>query len=182
MAYRAVFLDRDGVINKDHGYVYKIEDFDFMEGIFSFINKAQNFDYKIIIITNQAGIGRELYTEDDFNYLTEWMLDEFLRFGCQIDKVYHCPFHPTEGKGKYLKDDFCRKPNPGMIIKAQKELNIDLTNSILIGDNFSDILAGIKSGIGTNILISSKDLNNLSEIDCHKIKHLNDAHKFLQKY
>lgn len=178
---RALFLDRDGVINRDFGYVYKIKDFNFNHGIYDLVSKAESLNYKIIIITNQAGIARGFYTENDFHILTDWMLNEFLRNGCNIDKVYYCPFHPTEGKGKFLKDDYCRKPNPGMIFKAQNELKINLLNSVLIGDKPSDILAGLKSGIGTNILFSNKAFNDLSGLDYYRINSLGDAHKFLIK-
>jgi|TARA_B100000768_G_scaffold170310_1_gene176614 D-glycero-D-manno-heptose 1,7-bisphosphate phosphatase len=180
MTSPAIFLDRDGVINKDYGYVYQIKDFDFIDGIFNFVKKAQSLGYKIVIITNQAGIARGLYTERDFHTLTDWMLKEFVKSGCKVDKVYYCPFHPTEGLGKYLKDDLSRKPNPGMIIKAQNELDIDLSNSILIGDKSSDINAGLASGVGTNILLSNKDLHDLAKKDHQRITYINEAMTFLK--
>ena len=154
MINQALFLDRDGVINHDHGYVCKSEDFNFVEGIFDIARSAYEKNYKLVVITNQAGIGRGYYTEGDFHKLTGWMCDKFLEAGAPIDKVYFSPFHPLAGIGKYLKDDYSRKPNPGMILQAQEELTIDLSCSILIGDKSSDIQAGEAAGVGTNLLFS----------------------------
>jgi D-glycero-D-manno-heptose 1,7-bisphosphate phosphatase len=155
MINQALFLDRDGVINHDHGYVCKSEDFDFVEGIFDIARSAYEKNYKLVVITNQAGIGRGYYTEGDFHKLTGWMCDKFLEAGSPIDKVYFSPFHPLAGIGKYLKDDYSRKPHPGMILQAQEELKIDLGNSLLIGDKLSDVQAGEAAGVGTNLLLSS---------------------------
>jgi D-glycero-D-manno-heptose 1,7-bisphosphate phosphatase len=151
MSNKALFLDRDGVINIDHGYVYKINDFDFVSGIFALSRKAIQKGYKIFVVTNQAGIARGLYSLQDFNSLTDWMCERFEQEQCEISKVYFSPYHPTEGIGKYRKNDFSRKPNPGMIFSAQKEFDINLKCSILIGDKASDIEAGISAGVGTNL-------------------------------
>ena len=148
----ALFLDRDGVINADHAYVHKIEDFHFLDGIFELCQAAQKKGYKIIIITNQAGIGRGYYSEEDFHHLTEWMKEQFLQRGVTIDGVYFSPYHPEHGVGHYKKVTDCRKPNPGMILTAQKELDIDLANSVLVGDKESDIQAGENAGVGTSLL------------------------------
>ncbi|WP_421919696.1 D-glycero-alpha-D-manno-heptose-1,7-bisphosphate 7-phosphatase [Marinifilum sp.] len=142
---RALFLDRDGVINKEYNYVHRIEDFDFIPGIFDFCKLFLERDYIIIIITNQAGIARKYYSVNDFNSLTNWMLGEFGREGVNIAKVYHCPHHPD-----YTGDCKCRKPNPGMILEAKSEFDIDIENSILIGDKISDIESGINAGIRVN--------------------------------
>jgi len=174
---RAIFLDRDGVINENFGYVHKIEDFIFIDGIFNIARKAKKQKYILVIITNQAGIARGYYSETDFHRLTKWMCRKFKDEGAIIDKVYFSPFHPTEGIGKYLKDDISRKPNPGMILQAQKELSIDLKNSILIGDQVTDIKAGISAGVGKNILftLSTNKLN----LPCYKISKLEEAEKYL---
>ena len=146
---RALLLDRDGVINVDHGYVHQVDKFEFIDGIFEVTRAAQLFGYKIIVITNQAGIARGYYSEKQFHQLTAWMCNEFLNEGVSIHKVYYSPFHPTEGFGEYKKDDFSRKPNPGMLMQAQQEFNLDLCNSILIGDKASDIQACIAAGVGS---------------------------------
>jgi D-glycero-D-manno-heptose 1,7-bisphosphate phosphatase len=151
----ALFLDRDGVINIDYGYVFRKEDFHFIDGIFDLVRCAHDKGYRIVIITNQSGIGRGYYTEAQFNELTEWMCERFFEIGAPISRVYFSPYHPKFGVGNYLRDDFLRKPNPGMIFKARDELNIDLANSLLIGDNLTDIVAGNSAEIGMSLLLSS---------------------------
>lgn len=152
---KALFLDRDGVINKEKHYVYKIEDFEFIEGIFESCAYFQQQDYLIFVITNQSGIARGYYTNEDFSNLTNWMLKEFDCKGVKITKVYYSPFHPEYGIGQYRLDSWCRKPNPGMLEEAQKEFDLDLSQSILIGDKETDIEAGITANIGMNILVRS---------------------------
>jgi D-glycero-D-manno-heptose 1,7-bisphosphate phosphatase len=150
---RAVFLDRDGVINVEKNYVHRIEDFEFIDGIFELCAEAQRMGYKLIVITNQAGIGRGYYTVADFERLTEWMVGQFAARGITIDRVYYCPYHPTEGIGGYRRESFDRKPNPGMILRAREEFALDLARSILVGDRESDIEAGATAGIGRNLRV-----------------------------
>jgi len=150
----ALFLDRDGVVNVDHGFVFEKSNFEFIDGIFDLCLAANNNGYKIFIITNQSGIGRGYYSEYDFNKLNQWMLEIFKKNSIYIAETYYCASHPVYGLGKYKKDDFCRKPNPGMIIKAQKDHKIILSRSILIGDKLSDIHAGERAGIKCNILFN----------------------------
>lgn len=176
---RAVFLDRDGVINVDHGYVHNSDNFEFIDGIFEVACKANESGYRIIVITNQAGIGRGYYSESQFHKLTAWMCDKFLNAGAPIAKVYFSPFHPTEGLGIYKKDDVSRKPRPGMILLAKDELNLDLPNSILIGDKVSDIQAGISAGVGTNLLFSKHPPNELGSLHYNTISTLRGALPFI---
>ncbi len=145
---RALFLDRDGVINVERNYVHRMEDFEFVPGIFELCAAAQDLGFLLVVVTNQAGIGRGYYTETDFQRLTDWMLGEFRARGIDIARVYHCPYHPTAGVGEYRRDSYDRKPNPGMILKAQRDLGLDLTQSVLIGDKDSDIEAGRAAGVG----------------------------------
>jgi D-glycero-D-manno-heptose 1,7-bisphosphate phosphatase len=152
---KALFLDRDGVINKEKDYLYQIEDFEFIDGVFEALRHFQEQGYLLIITTNQSGIARGYYTEEDFLVLNRWMLQQFCAQGIRIAKVYYSPYHPDYGIGKYKKNSSCRKPNPGMILQAKKEFNIDLTESILVGDKESDIEAGINAGIKMNILVQS---------------------------
>jgi len=167
--YRALFLDRDGVINKDIPYLSKIVDIQFIYGIFKLVQAAKNKNYKVIIITNQSGVARGYYSKNDFWILMSWMKEQFLIRNSYIDKIYFCPHHPD-----FTGDCPCRKPNPGMIFKAQKEFDLDLKSSILIGDTDADIMAGINAGVGRNILFPGRyevdislpsDLVN-SLIDC----------------
>jgi D-glycero-D-manno-heptose 1,7-bisphosphate phosphatase len=147
---KVLFLDRDGVINKEKNYLYKIEEFDFIDGVFETCKYFQSEGYKIIVITNQAGIARGKYTTDDYNILTKWMIEQFREKGIIISKVYCCPHHP-----EYSGECSCRKPNIGMIKNAWSQFNIDLSNSVLVGDKNSDIEAGIRVGIGKNYLITT---------------------------
>ncbi len=150
---KALLLDRDGVINKEINYLHRIEDFEFCDGIFETSKAIMNNGYLIIVVTNQAGIGRGYYTEEDFWRATEWMVNEFKKHDVIITKTYHCPYHPTEGVGHYKKVSIDRKPEPGMIFKARDEFNLDLQASILVGDKESDIAAGKNAGVGTNVLV-----------------------------
>lgn len=159
---KALFLDRDGVINVDHGHVGKIENFDFIDGIFDLCKKAQHKGYLIIIVTNQAGIAKGYYTEDEFLELTKWMENEFKKKGVLITKTYYCPYHIDAKIAKYKKDSEDRKPNPGMILKAIEKFNIDPKNSILIGDKESDIEAGKNAKLEHNIIFSTHLMKNFT--------------------
>lgn len=179
MLHSAVFLDRDGVININHGYVHKREEFDFIDGIFDVARYAHQQDYKLVVITNQAGIGRGYYTEEDFHQLTDWMCEQFSAAGAAIERVYFSPYHPTDGIGEYLKDDFSRKPHPGMILQARAELGLDLASSVLIGDKASDIQAGIAAGIGQNLLFAPQRTEELDGLDYETIVTLHEALPYL---
>jgi len=161
----ALFLDRDGVINVDHGYVHAPEDFKFIEGIFDLVSTANRLGYLVIVITNQAGIGRGYYTEDDFHSLTNWMKVCFEARDGHIDAVYFCPYHPEYGLGIYRKSSIYRKPAPGMILQAREELDIDLSLSILIGDKASDIEAGEAAGVGTLLHFTPSYSRHGNQID-----------------
>lgn len=145
---KALFLDRDGTINIDKGYVYEKEEFEFQPGIFELVKKYVQQGYLIFIVTNQSGIARGLYTEKDYLQLTDWLRAEFSKKGIQIEKVYYCP-HLPEISGPCS----CRKPNPGMIVEAIREYNINPEMSVLIGDTERDLLAGREAGIGKNLYI-----------------------------
>ena len=150
---RALFLDRDGVINVDHGYVHEREKFQFIDGIFELVSLAAMRGFLVVVVTNQSGIGRGYYTEQDFLTLMQWMSGEFETRGGKIERVYFCPDHPVHGIGPYKRNSEFRKPRPGMILAAARELAIDLEQSVLVGDNETDIAAGLASGIGCNILL-----------------------------
>ncbi|BCD67616.1 D-glycero-beta-D-manno-heptose 1,7-bisphosphate 7-phosphatase [Nitratiruptor sp. YY09-18] len=149
--HKAVFLDRDGVINVDKGYVGNIENFEFIDGVLESLRRLQQRGFKLIIITNQSGIGRGYYTLKDFQKLTKFMLQNLRDEGITIDGVYFCPHHPDEKCS-------CRKPAPGMIMQAAKEHEIDLSSSWLIGDKMSDIEAAKNAGIPNTILLQNKRL------------------------
>ena len=154
-AQPAVFLDRDGVINQESEYVHRIDDFHFIDGVFDACRQLNKAGFRLIVITNQAGIARGYYTEDEFHRLTKWMLDEFTLHGIKIDDVYYCPHHPVHGVGQYLRQCDCRKPGPEMILRAAREHSLDLPQSILVGDKASDIEAGRAAGVGCCVLVLS---------------------------
>jgi D-glycero-D-manno-heptose 1,7-bisphosphate phosphatase len=149
---RALILDRDGVINVNHGYVHRPQDCQFVDGIFDMVRAFAERGFLIVIATNQAGIGRGLYTEDDFQTFMTWMGEEFRRQGVEIAAVYHCPDHPTAGVGAYRRENTWRKPGPGMLLQAAKDLDLDLAASWCVGDKPSDMEAARAAGIGVGIL------------------------------
>ena len=153
MAKPAVFIDRDGVINIDHGYVHTVDDFEYVEGVFEACKKLKAMGYLLVLVTNQAGIARGMYTEDEFLTLTEWMDWNFVDNGVEFDGIYYCPHHPTEGKGDYLQDCKCRKPKPGMFISARDFLKIDMAGSVMIGDKADDMQAAAAAEVGTKVLV-----------------------------
>jgi len=148
MPIKTIFLDRDGVVNKEVKYLYKIDDFKFIDGIFDTCLYFQNLGYKIIIITNQSGIFRSFYTENDYQRLSEWMLGQFQNNKINILDVFHCPHGPDSNCN-------CRKPMPGMFLNAKIKHNIDMKQSWMIGDKEVDVIAANTSGISNTILVRS---------------------------
>ena len=148
MPIKTIFLDRDGVINKEVNYLHKLDDFEFIDGIFKTCLYFQNLGYKIIIITNQSGISRGYYTESDYQKLTQWMLEQFQYKNVNILDVFHCPHGPDSTCD-------CRKPKPGMFLKAQAKYNINMEDSWMIGDMEADVKAANSAGILNTILVRS---------------------------
>ena len=145
---KALFLDRDGVINVEKNYVHTISEFEFIPEIFDILKRYQDDGFLIFVVTNQAGIARNFYTHHDVDQLHDWMVDQFRQKGITITRVYYCPHHPD-----FTGVCDCRKPNPGMILEAIKRYRIDPGQSVLIGDKKSDIQAGENAQIGKNIYI-----------------------------
>jgi len=175
----ALFLDRDGVVNVDHGYVHRPENFEFLPDIFDLARTARNLGYKVIIITNQAGIGRGYYTEAQFHVLTQWMQQRFEEQNTSIDAVYFCPFHPEYGVGYYRQESEFRKPNPGMFFQAAREHELDLDRCVLVGDKISDIEAAAAAGIPVRFLFRSTDpcraaisISELAEVERFLLENL----------
>ena len=146
---RGLFLDRDGVINEDSGYLHRIDECRFVDGIFELTAGFAARGFTIVIVTNQSGIGRGYYTEADFERLMAWMKAEFARQGVTVAGIYYCPDHPTEGVGRYRRANPWRKPGPGMLLQAARDLDLDLGRSWTVGDQMSDIEAGRAAGVGT---------------------------------
>ena len=156
-ANKALFLDRDGVINEDAGYVCEIEDFKFIDGIFDALREFTGAGYKLFVVTNQSGIGRGYYTQEQFDALNKFMLESFKKEQIFITKVYFCP-HAPEQKCT------CRKPNPKMILDAKDEFKIDLENSLMIGDKPSDVEAGKRAGVGKNFLLDGVNFKDVRDV------------------
>lgn len=153
---RALFLDRDGVINIDIGYLYKPEDCEFVPGIFELVRRANAVSRDVFIVTNQAGIARQYYSEATYTAFTEWLLGRFADEGAPITRVYHCPHHPTEGVGEYRTACACRKPKPGMLLAAQREYSINMASSAMIGDSLTDMAAARVAGVGQRYLLNAQ--------------------------
>ena len=175
MATKTIFLDRDCVINKEKNYLYKIESFEFINGVFYACQYLESINYKIIITTNQSGISRGYYTESDFKKLTKWMLGQFNNNNIDILDVIHCT---------HLPSDFCdcRKPKPGMLLSAKTKHNIDMENSWMIGDKENDIQAANNAGIINTILVKSghnvDEFNSKSKFTLDSIKDIHQAIKY----
>ena len=148
MTIKSIFLDRDGVINKEINYLHKIEDFEFIDGVFEVCIYLQSLKYQLIIVTNQSGISRQFYTENDYQIITKWMINQFKKNDIKIFDVFHCPHGPNS-------NCTCRKPKPGMFIDAQIKHNIDMQNSWMIGDKEIDITSANSAGISNTILLRS---------------------------
>ena len=153
--HKALFLDRDGIINIDKNYLYKIENFEFIEGIFELVSLFVNKGYLIFIVTNQSGIGRGYYSVEDFTILMKWVTKKFQENNIKIEKTLFCPHTPTDNCQ-------CRKPRTKMIDEVLTEYTIDLNNSFMIGDKQSDIDLAQNSNIGTSIAIGDNNIINSS--------------------
>lgn len=149
----AIFLDRDGTINVDHGYVHEIDDFQFIDGVIDAMHELKAMGFALVLVTNQSGIARGKFSEDQFMHLTEWMDWSLADRDVDLDGIYFCPHHPDGIEGEYRQDCDCRKPKPGMLLDAKKQLNIDMASSYIIGDKVEDMLAGEAAGVGTKVLV-----------------------------
>jgi rfaE bifunctional protein nucleotidyltransferase chain/domain len=165
---KAIFLDRDGTINDNKGgYIYKIKDFEFLPGVIEGLKKLSKTDYFLIVITNQSGIGRGMYSDDDFQKLNKWLLNEVSGEGIRIDKIYHCPHHPDD------KCD-CRKPEIGLFLKAVRDFGINLSKSWFIGNSDSDVISGREANIKT-IKIGDKVNSSLKLEPNYYVKNFEEA-------
>lgn len=153
----ALFLDRDGVINEEAGFLYHSDNVRWKEGIFPLATLAVQLGYRLIVVTNQSGIARGLYTEADFNTLMDWMRAEFVAQGAALTGVYCCPFHPDHGDEHYRREHEDRKPSPGMLLRAAREHALDLSRSVMIGDRCTDIGAANNAGLRQAFFISGTE-------------------------
>jgi D-glycero-D-manno-heptose 1,7-bisphosphate phosphatase len=152
---KAAFLDRDGVINVDHGYVSSPEQFEFIDGVFDACRHLQQQGYLLIVVTNQSGIGRGYYNEQQFHSLTDWMKAQFESHGVTLTDVFFCPHHPVNANPPYQIDCDCRKPAPGMLLQAIEKYQIDPNQSLMLGDKKADMQAAKAAGVGRKVLVLS---------------------------
>jgi D-glycero-D-manno-heptose 1,7-bisphosphate phosphatase len=152
---RAAFLDRDGVINRDIGYLHRWEDFEFLPGSLDAMRRLHQAGHALVIVTNQSGIARGYYTEAQYQALNTKLRDAMARAGCPAAGIYHCPHHPAGLVGALAIECDCRKPQPGMLLRAAKELALSLPDSILVGDKLADAQAGRAAGVGRVYLVRS---------------------------
>lgn len=165
---RALFIDRDGIINVDHGYVHRIEQFEFIPGIFELTRfVSSELGWPIIVATNQSGIGRGYFDEQAFDLLTRWMCERFRQEGAPLTRVYHCPYHPEHGIGAYRADHPWRKPRPGMLLQAADDYGISLADSVLVGDTMTDIEAGAAAGIRRLIRVTYHEPEGRKQAPAH---------------
>jgi len=148
LSIKVVFLDRDGVINEEVGYLHRIKDFKFIPGVMDVCENFLSLGYQLIVVTNQSGIIRGFYKEDDFHILNKWMLYEFQKNGVNILDVFFCPHGPDD-------NCYCRKPKPGLFLNAKEKYEIEMEESWMIGDKESDIEAANNAGINQTILVRS---------------------------
>jgi len=152
---RAVFLDRDGVINVDVAYCSRVEDFEWIPGVLEAAAAYARAGYRLVIVTNQSGIGRGYYTEADFQKLTDVVKAKFEEAGAPLAAVYFCPHHPQANVAAYRCVCDCRKPAPGMILRACRELGIDPVRSLMFGDKPGDMQAALAAGVATRVLLGT---------------------------
>ncbi len=158
---RAAFLDRDGVINIDRGYVYRAEDFEFVPGVLQGARRFHELGYALVVVSNQSGIGRGLFSESQFHLLSDWMRQKFMAAGAPLSGVYFCPHHPTEARDPYLRSCDCRKPAPGMLLSAANDLQLDLRASAMFGDKPSDLEAALAAHVPLRVLLGTDGRNPL---------------------
>jgi len=154
---RALFLDRDGVINEEVGYLHRSEDVRWVEGIFSLARTARELGWLLVVVTNQSGIARGYYTEQAFQELMAWMRESFAAEGAGLDAVYFCPYHPREGIGVYRQEHPDRKPGPGMLVRAARDLGLELGASVMVGDRCSDVAAAHAAGLRKAFLLAGTE-------------------------
>lgn len=152
---KAAFLDRDGVINVDHGYVYRWEDFEFVPGAIAAMQRLQQAGYALVVVTNQSGIARGFYSEQDLLQLHQRLQACLAAQGIELAAIEFCPHLPQGQVAAYRQLCDCRKPAPGMILRAAERLQLDLAASLMFGDKLSDVEAGLRAGVGRTALLST---------------------------
>jgi D,D-heptose 1,7-bisphosphate phosphatase len=162
---KCVFLDRDGNINVEKDYLHKIEDFEFIKGAKESIKIFNDLGYLVVVVTNQSGVARGYYDENSVKELHDYLQREVESIGGHVDGFYYCPHHPEKGIGKYKLDCNCRKPEPGMFLQAKEDLDIDFSNSIMVGDKISDVKAGKNLGMRSILVKTGHGVEEVGKLD-----------------
>jgi len=166
---RAVFLDRDGTINEDYGYLKHHHQVKLIPGAAEAIKKLNAAGFKVIVISNQAGVARGLATEDSVKSVNMTVGKQVLSAGGIIDAFYYCPHHPEHGAHPYKTACDCRKPETGMILKAQMKYNLDLSRSFMVGDKATDIELGKKAGLRSVFVLTGKGVGEKPKLETKKL-------------
>jgi D-glycero-D-manno-heptose 1,7-bisphosphate phosphatase len=153
--HKAAFIDRDGVINVERHHVFRVADFELLPGAIAGLRHLAEQGYRLVVVTNQAGLAKGLYTDDDYAVLTRHMQALLAQEGIALAGVYHCPHHPQGSVPRYAKACDCRKPAPGLLLRAAAELGLNLAQSVLVGDKPSDTAAGRAAGLHRTVLVES---------------------------
>jgi len=151
---RAVFVDRDGTLNVEKDYLFRIEDFEFIPGVPEAIRRLRQAGFLVIVVTNQSGVARGYFSLAEVDALHQHIQDELKKAGTCVDGFYVCPHHPSEGAGEFRRQCDCRKGEPGMLLQAATENDIDLSSSFMIGDKVADVEAGKRAGCTSFLVLT----------------------------
>lgn len=177
---KTIFLDRDGTINVEKNYLHKIEDFEFENRAIEALKILSDLGYQLIVVTNQSGIARGYYGEEDLEKLNNYMMEELKKNGVEITACYFCPHHLEKGVGKYRVECECRKPNPGMLLKGINEYQVDIKNSYMVGDRQSDLEAGIRAGVKPILVKTGYGKNQIPNLD-ERVQTFENLYEFATK-
>ncbi len=182
MRHSAVFLDRDGVINQDTGYVGHIEQVAFLPGVFEACRALQQAGFVLVIVTNQPGIALGRYSENDFDHTSAWMMQQFEQYGVRAPALYYCPHHPDVDMLPPEAGCDCRKPAPGMLLRAGEELSLDLSSSIMVGDRDTDMLAAERAGLALGVRVASDHVHDPNAVTHMAVLEAASLSDFVQRY
>lgn len=180
MKQKAIFFDRDGTINVEKGYLYKTEEFEFIEGAVEALRMAQNAGYKLIIITNQSGIARGYYTEEEFLELNKWMMETLAGKGVRIERVYYCPHYPHAKIKEYSIDCNCRKPKRGLYMQAISDFDLDISACYVIGDKIRDCSICEKGGCKGFLIAENEKDDVIEAVKAGKVCNVDYAKNLLE--